>query len=57
MWLRNTGDQYNMLRYSPLLNEFVEYLAQNNLLMPELERDYQIVQQSCKSIGLAKLGI
>lgn len=45
---------YGMLRFSPLLDEFVEYMAQNNILIPGLEQDYQVVQESCKNIGLAK---
>jgi len=48
---------YGMLSFSPLLDEFVQYLTHNNILMPSLELDYQVVQQSCKNIGLAKLGI
>ena len=48
---------YGMLRYSPLLNDFVKYLAQDGIRKFNLEQDFKLVQQSCNNIGLAKLGI
>ena len=48
---------YGMLKFSPLLEGFVAYLGQDKNLIPGLEQDFQVVQQSCKNIGLAKLGI